>query len=179
MRDKNIITHDGVGTIVFGIDSSKNTDIQDINRLTEFFDKTGLDYEIPEDMKRSQWLKYMLNVSSNQPSAIFRMTFGQMQSNKNFMKLLTEIMKEVVKIAKAEGVNNTENMLQDALIKFNKMSADGKTSMLQDVLAHRKTEVEMFAGHIIKLGEKYSIKTPYNRILKNMIDVIEEDFDNV
>ena len=179
MRDKNIITHDGVGTIVFGIDSSKNTDIQDINRLTEFFDKTGIDYEIPEDMKRSQWLKYMLNVSSNQPSAIFRMTFGQMQSNKNFMKLLTEIMKEVVKIAKAEGVNNTENMLQDALIKFNKMSADGKTSMLQDVLAHRKTEVEMFAGHIIKLGEKYSIKTPYNRILKNMIDVIEEDFDNV
>ena len=52
------------------------------------------------------------------------------------------------------------------------MIPDGKTSMLQDVEAGRKTEVDMFAGTITKLGEKYNIQTPYNKILKEMLDII-------
>ncbi len=38
-------------------------------------------------MYRAYWIKYMLNVSSNQPSAILKMTFGQMQDNKNLLNL--------------------------------------------------------------------------------------------
>ena len=87
-------------------------------------------------------------------------------------------MKEVQNIAKAEGVNNTEKMIDEALVSFNKMIPDGKTSMLQDVEAGRKTEVEMFAGTMIKLGEKHNIPTPYNQVLKDMVDIIEEEQKN-
>jgi 2-dehydropantoate 2-reductase len=52
------------------------------------------------------------------------------------------------------------------------MIPEGKTSMLQDVEAGRKTEVEMFAGTMIKLGEKHNIPTPYNKILKEMIEIV-------
>ena len=55
------------------------------------------------------------------------------------------------------------------------MSPDGKTSMLQDIEAGRKTEVEMFAGTVIELGQKYNIPTPYNHILKDMIEIIEKN----
>ncbi len=66
-------------------------------------------------------------------------------------------------------------MIDEALVSFNKMIPDGKTSMLQDVEAGRKTEVEMFAGTMIKLGEKHNIPTPYNQVLKDMVDIIEEE----
>ena len=143
-----------------------------------YFDKIGLDYQTPNDMWRALWLKYMLNVSSNQPSAILGMTFGQMQSNKHFMNMLVKIMQEVQSIAKAEGVQNTQTMIEEALTVFNKMLPDGKTSMLQDVQAKRKTEIEMFAGTMITLGKKHNIPTPYNQILKDFIEIMHESFEN-
>ncbi len=175
MRAGNNITYDGIGKIVFGIKENAGTNIEDVQTVKNFFDKANIVYEIPNDMHRALWLKYMLNVSSNQPSAILKMTFGQMQSNSKFLEFLKKIMKEVQNIAKAEGVNNTEKMIDEALVSFNKMIPDGKTSMLQDVEAGRKTEVEMFAGTMIKLGEKHNIPTPYNQVLKDMVDIIEEE----
>lgn len=176
MRYGNNITHDGVGTIVFGVKDKTQTDIRDIELVKNYFDKVGLDYKIPDDMQRDLWLKFMLNVSSNQPSAILGMTFGQMQSNQKFMDFFVKIMEEVRKIAKAQGVKNTETMIDEALETFNKMIPEGKTSMLQDVESKRKTEVEMFAGTIIELGKKHNIPTPYNQIMKEMIEIIHESY---
>lgn len=176
MRYGNNITHDGVGTVVFGIKDKTQTDIRDIELVKNYFDKVGLDYKIPDDMQRDLWLKFMLNVSSNQPSAILGMTFGQMQSNQKFMDFFVKIMKEVRKIAKAQGVKNTETIIDEALETFNKMIPEGKTSMLQDVESKRKTEVEMFAGTIIELGKKHNIPTPYNQIMKEMIEIIHESY---
>lgn len=173
MRNGNNITYDGVGSVVFGVKNSLNTDINDIELLKKYFDKVGLDYIIPQDMFRSLWLKFMLNVSSNQPSAILKMTFGEMQNNKNFMKFLVNVMQEVQQVAKAEGVKNTDSMIDEALVTFNKMLPEGKTSMFQDVEAHRKTEVDMFAGTMIELGLKHNIPTPYNKVLKEMIEIVQ------
>jgi 2-dehydropantoate 2-reductase len=52
-------------------------------------------------------------------------------------------------------------------------SPDGKTSMLQDVEAGRKTEVEMFAGKVIELGKCLDIPTPVNEILFQTILALE------
>lgn len=176
MRDGNNITHDGVGTIVFGINDKTKTSEECIGRTKKYFDKAKIEYKIPEDMPHAYWLKYMLNVSSNQPSAILRMTFGDMQSNKKFMEFLVKIMKEVQAIAKAEGIKNTDKMIDEALKSFSKMTADGKPSTLQDVEGHRKTEVDMFAGTMIEFGKKHNIPTPYNMVLKDMLEVIQEGY---
>ena len=127
-------------------------------------------------MEYKLWLKYMLNVSTNQPSAILNMTFGQMQENEKFFDLSLNLMREVQKIAEAEGVSNTERMIPEALETFHKMSKDGKTSMLQDVLAKRKTEVDMFAGTMIELGKKHNIPVPYNKFMYEMIDIIQNNY---
>ncbi len=176
MRSGNVITFDGVGDIVFGIKNSEITDINDIERVKAFFDNAGITYKTPTDMLRAYWLKFMLNVSSNQPSAILKMTFGQMQQSPKFIEFAKEIMNEVKEIAKAEGVNNTETMIDEALTSFHKMIPEGKTSMLQDIEARRKTEVEIFASTVIELGKKHNIPTPYNMVLKDMINILQENF---
>ncbi len=148
--------------------------MNNVERVKKFFDKIGISYQIPDDIIRSLWLKYMLNVSSNQITAVLGFTFGEMMSNKNCMSLAKNVMKEVQAIAKAEGVNNTETMVEETVAHIKTMIPEGKTSMLQDVEAGRKTEVEMFAGTIIDYGKKHGIPTPYNKILKEMLDAIYE-----
>lgn len=177
MRDGNIITHDGISVVVFGVKDKSKTDIDDIEILKNYFDKVGIDYQTPEDMLRSYWLKYMLNVSSNQPSAILRMTFGEMQNNSKFVEFMKNIIAEVESVAKAEGVQNTETMCDEAIKTFYKMTPDGKTSMLQDVEAGRKTEVGIFADTMIAFGKKHNIPTPYNTVLKGLIEIIHENYE--
>lgn len=174
MRNGNDITFDGRGDIVFGVLNSDVTDKNYENILKNYFDKVGIDYKISDDIERSMWLKFMLNVSSNQLSAILHTTFGQMQKSEKIRKLLKNIMFEVLDIAKAKGVKNTQTMVAEAFKAFDAMIPDGKTSMLQDIEAGRKTEVEMFAGSVIKMGEKYCVPTPYNKFFKEMIEIIEE-----
>lgn len=174
VRCGNSVTHDDVNTIVFGAENNLG---ENVVAVKNFFDKVGINYKIPDDIKRSMWLKFMLNVSANQPTAILRMTFGDMFENTHFMKFAESIMREVQSVAKAEGVQNTETMVDEALKHLMTMTPEGKTSMLQDVEAGRKTEVDMFAGTVIELGKKHGIPTPYNKIMKEMIGIIEEHQD--
>lgn len=161
VREGRNITQDGVNTIVMGANE----------RIRKYFDKVEINYEIPNDIIRSMWLKFMLNVSSNQITALMRLTFGEMLNNKKCMEFVVNVMKEVQTIAHAEGVQNTETMIDDALEALKMMCPEGKTSMLQDVEAGRKTEVDMFAGVMIELGEKHNIPTPYNKVLKELIEI--------
>lgn len=170
VRNGRHITHDGVNTIVFGSDNVN--DIKNENKVKIFFEKVEINYLIPKDIIHSLWLKYMLNVSANQTTAIFRMTFGEMFKNEKCMEFAINIMKEVQAIAKVQGVNNSETLIDEALESLKTMTPDGKTSMLQDIEAGRKTEVDMFAGTIIKMGLEHNIPTPYNKIIKEILEII-------
>ncbi len=174
VRDGRSIIQDGRGKIVFGAKNSDNIHKQEL--VKEFFDKVGIYYEIPEDMEYALWLKYLLNVSTNQPTAVLNLTFGEMEQSKEFKEYCSGLMNEVQAIAKAKGIKNTENMIPRANAALKTMNPDGKTSMLQDVLAKRKTEVEMFAGTMIKLGKKYNVPVPYNKLMHEKICTIEANY---
>ncbi len=172
VRTGRNVVHDDYNILVFG---SENGLDERVLAVKDFLDKAHIKYEIPADIKYSLWRKFVLNVSTNQPSAILKMTFGEMQENKVFVQFATKIMQEVANIAKAEGVHNADNLVKDGLEALAMMCPEGKTSMLQDVEAGRPTEVDMFAGTIIRLGKKHNIPTPYNHALYEMIQIIQEN----
>lgn len=171
VRDANLVFQDGVGKIVFGSPYKENS--EKVEKLAEFFRRNNIDYEIPEDIIYSLWLKFTLNIFANQASAIMNLSFGEMK-NPKFKEFAKSVIKEVVSIAEKERVNGFENLETDALKALSLMSDDGKTSMLQDILACRKTEVDIFGGEILRLGEKYKIPVPYNQVMYDMIKVMEE-----
>lgn len=173
MRTGRVVSQDGIGQIVFG---GKNGHDENEACVKEFFDRLNIKYTVPEDMEHALWRKFMLNVSTNQPSAILNMTFGQMQRNEKFIEFSQKLMHEVQTAAKAEGVKNTETMIDEAMVDFNKMVENGKTSTLQDVLSHKKTEVDMFAGTMIEFGKKHGFATPYNQLMKEMIEIIHHNY---
>lgn len=157
-KDRNII-HDDVNKIV----TDKNSELE------EFFNSNNINYEIVKDIKSSMWQKFMLNIIANQLSAVTRKTFGEMNDLAYIEDLLWKILNEVIEIAKSEEVNNPKNLAKNAINTFRNMAPYGKTSMLQDIENEKPTEIDAFAGTIIKLGNKYNIKTPYNNLFKYLI----------
>ena len=164
VRNGNFVTQDGVGEIV----------VEKSSKLKEIFDEFKINYRMPDDIIYSMWLKYTMNLFSNQVSAILNMNFGELKRNSAFIDFAQKIIAEVRLVAEKKGVKNLENLEKDALGFLQKMCDEGKTSMLQDVLAGRKTEVDIFAGEIIRLGKLYEIPTPCNQVLYDLIKIVEE-----
>lgn len=169
MRVGNEVVQDGVGKIVFG-SVSREKDFA----VRKFFTRAGIDFDNPENIKYAKWLKYGLNIISNQSSCILKMTFGDMQDSKEFHVFAHNILKEVIELAKCEGVAGWENLEDDIMKALFTMVKDGRTSMWQDIDAGKKTELDIFAGTVLRLGEKYGVPTPYNKVFYDMIRILEE-----
>ena len=165
VRNGNSVTQDGVGEIVLEYD----------RKTVQILKDCSINYSIPEDINYALWLKFTMNIFSNQISAILNMTFGELKHNKIFRETAKKIISEVRSIAEKKGVRNLDNLERDALAALDKMCDEGKTSMHQDILAGRRTEVDMFAGEIIKLGKEFKIPTPYNQVLYDLIKIKEEN----
>ena len=83
-------------------------------------------------------------------------------------------MREVITLARAADVNLVEEDIDNWYAFLQTLHPEGRTSMLQDIEAGRKTEVDIFAGKMVELGKTYSIPTPVNETLLHAIKVIEE-----
>jgi 2-dehydropantoate 2-reductase len=173
LREDGSVIYTTSGKIFFG--EAVNSDISEkVRRVQDAFDRAGLKYETPPDMIRMLWWKLMINVGINQASAVMRAPYGVFQSSAEARALVDTLMREVVAIAERIGVNLTPRDLDDWNAVLETLSPKGKTSMLQDIEAGRKTEVEVFAGKIVELGKKHNIPTPVNQTLLTIIHVLEQ-----
>jgi 2-dehydropantoate 2-reductase len=118
----------------------------------------------------------MLNVGINQISAVLHTTYGSFSRLPEARELMRLACREVALLAEREGIALTEADIEDFFPIFARLAPDGKPSMLQDVEAHRKTEVEMFAGTVVAFGRRHGVPTPVNATLLAMIHVIEQSW---
>jgi 2-dehydropantoate 2-reductase len=95
------------------------------------------------------------------------------QSSPQAQALMETLMGEVIALAVPAGVNLVQQDVLDWYGILNGLSPRGKTSMLQDIEAGRKTEVEVFGGKVVELGETYGIATPANLTVLRIIEVLE------
>lgn len=146
-----------------------------VRRVQQALDRAGLAWETPEDMLRVLWRKFMMNVGINQASAVLRAPYAVFQNSAAAQALLTMLMQEVVCLAGAAGINLTDKDLQQWTPILHKLAPEAKTSMLQDIEAGRKTEVDIFAGKVVALGRQYGIATPANAMILQMIRALEDN----
>jgi 2-dehydropantoate 2-reductase len=173
LRQGNSVTYTNPGKIYFG-GSDNSVPSKRVLDVQEAFERAGIASEVPIDMIRMLWWKFMINVGINQASAVMRVPYGVFQSSSDAQTLMETLMREVLALAQRVGVNLGEQDLIEWRAVLNTLSPKGKTSMLQDIEAGRKTEVETFAGKVVDLGKNYGIPTPVNQAVLSIIHVLEQ-----
>ncbi len=172
VREGNRLTYSKPGRHIFG--EADNTVVSDrVRRVQEAFTAAGIAWETPKDMIRMLWWKFMINVGMNQASAVMRAPYGAFQTLPEARDLMEALMREVIALAAPAGVDLTEADIADWCKVLASLSPDGKTSMFQDIEAGRKTEVEIFGGTVVSLGQRYGVPVPVNRTLFQIIRVLE------
>jgi len=173
LRQGNRINYTNPGKHFFG--DAINTHVSKrVRRVQDTFSRAGISCETPADMMRMMWWKFMVNVGTNQASAVMRAPYGVFQSSANARALMEDLMREVITLAKVAEVQLSEKDLDDWYTVLDTLSGQGRTSMLQDIEAGRKTEVEIFGGKVVELGNLHGIPTPVNRTVLRIIQVLEQ-----
>jgi 2-dehydropantoate 2-reductase len=174
VRDGNSITYKNQGRILFG--EAKNSIVTSrVRSISDLFTKAAIAHEIPPDMIRSLWFKFMINVGVNQVSAVLGASYGVMQTSSDARELMDSAMREVISIARALEIDLSEKDIVEWYKVLGSLNPTGKTSMLQDVEAGRKTEVEMLAGTVIGLGKRLDLETSVNQQLFDTIQQLCPD----
>ncbi|HWP68093.1 MAG TPA: ketopantoate reductase C-terminal domain-containing protein, partial [Rectinemataceae bacterium] len=177
LRIGNKINFSTAGEIRFGDEKNNPNALSPrIAAVFRFFASHNVPASVPDDMIHALWFKYMLNVGINQWSALLRAPYGLFQTSPSSRALLADTMKEVIALSRALGTGLEENDIDVAFAAIAAVGGAGKTSMLQDIEAGRKTEVEAFAGIVVEKSKAFGLDAPINRALLLAIRAMEEGF---
>lgn len=163
-RNGRQVTYKDMGTLWIGTTDPYRNGAA-VNRLMAYFDSINFPYEYCSDITTRMWSKYLFSVGSNQSSACYHATNGEMSdpSGKAYA-MAHAAMHEVIDIAQKMEIDLSEQDIQfwDEVVSH--LDPSGKSAMLLDVEAGRPTEVEAFAGNVIRLGKKVGVATPVNEL---------------
>lgn len=174
MREGNRLSFQNAGRLQIGIRSPAQA--ERLRALEDFFRRAAVPFETVPDITRAMWYKFMINVGVNQTCMVYDTTYsGATAPEGRAREDMVAAMREVMRLAAAEGIALTEDDLASALTLLASLDPDGYPSMRQDALAGRRSEVELFAGTVIRLAEKHGLTVPVNRRYYERIMDMEKD----
>ncbi|MDP3143247.1 MAG: 2-dehydropantoate 2-reductase [Candidatus Omnitrophota bacterium] len=167
--------HAGSGETVIGRIDGK-IPVQ-LRQIREIFNKSGLETRISRDIKGLIWSKLIINVGINALTAITRLNNGKLVEFEGTRKILRDAVSEAVKVAKKKRI---KLIYDDPLAKVEAVceaTAANVSSMLQDVLKHKKTEIDFINAVIVREGQSLGIPTPVNSALVGLVKTAEQSYD--
>lgn len=165
------LTYTHPGEIRFGAAEETNPGV--VDSIAAFFRRAGIPHTVEANIEHRLWAKLMLNVGINQTCMAYGGTYGTATAPGEQNRCFIAAMREAMAVARAEGIELTEQDLGDMVDLIASIDPAGMPSMAQDRVAHRRTEVEEFAGTVIRLAEQHGILVPQNRWLYDRIREIE------
>jgi 2-dehydropantoate 2-reductase len=127
------------------------------------------------DIDTVLWRKLAINCAINPLTALYRCRNGDLAERPELTALVAKLCAEVRAIGIAAGQAQAVSDLQTQVMAVIRATANNRSSMLQDVLAGRETEIDYLTGYLLEQGRRHGIEAPGNAALlaavKNMSSV--------
>jgi 2-dehydropantoate 2-reductase len=171
------VRHAGFGETVVGrIDGKVPVYLRDIR---DILNKAGFKTRISKDIRSLLWSKLIINVGINALTAITHLRNGQLLEYEGTRNILRQAVSEAVKVTKRKRI---KLIYDDAIEKTEAVceaTAQNISSMLQDVLKKKMTEIDYINGAIVRQGQSLGISTPVNSMLLDLVKSIESSYDKI
>lgn len=135
----------------------------------------GFTTRVSSDPMKYIWAKLFVNVGINALSAIHRCLNGKLLEQLSIKLVMEKAVQEAELIARAKGIYIEEDPVQETF-RVCRMTENNVSSMHQDILLHRPTEINSINGAIVTEGERLGIATPVNAELVRQIKLIEASY---
>ncbi len=167
------IRHAGWGKTYLGELDGKKT--ERVTRFARMLEGAGIETEVSPAIQRVVWEKLLINVGINALAGLTGLKNGELLDYPETLELMEALVSEAVKVAGKKGIQ-----IEDDPLKKVKAVAEAtrtnRCSMGQDLDNRRRTEIDAINGAVVRQAEALGIHVPYNRMITNLIKVIEKTF---
>ncbi|MCL2652616.1 MAG: ketopantoate reductase family protein [Propionibacteriaceae bacterium] len=167
------VTYKSFGRLEFGEKVNTEPYSPQVRWLASLLEQAGIEYVIPPDMTRQLWWKFLINTGVNQVTAVLEAPYAVVQTPGPAREMMAATQQEVIAVAKAKGIGLTQADFEAWLGVLNGLAPGQYTSMAQDTLAHRPTEVDIFAGAMVRMGAESGVPVPVNTDLLRLLKAKE------
>ena len=129
----------------------------------------GIKAELSDDIVREIWQKYVFLVGLSGTTTTIRKPIGPIRSNPQTRAFLLDVMREVVAVGRAHGVELPQDYAQVRLQLADDVAPDMTSSMHHDLQRGNRLEVRWLAGGVVELGKAKGVPTPLNRAIADIL----------
>ncbi|NIA08213.1 MAG: 2-dehydropantoate 2-reductase [Nitrospiraceae bacterium] len=171
LLDEGYVRHAGRGRTVLGSASQNPETRQHLVSLAILLSSAGWPSQVVEDIYPYIWRKLIINVGINALTALSGLTNGELLQHRESIYLQNLAVTEAWKLSKKKGINlglgleETIEMVRSVC----RATSQNRSSMLQDRINARPTEIDYINGAITEWGERLGIATPINRTLTLLV----------
>ena len=151
------------------------TPMKMVEELAGLLTRAGMKTAALVDARGAQWTKLIFNAGTNPVGALTGLDHGAATFFPPTGELFEALIDEGLAVARALGIE-LHNDPKALVLKAANAPGKHKASMLQDVLAHRPTEVDFMNGAIVEWGEKLGVPTPLNRAAWALVKGLEDSW---
>ena len=129
----------------------------------------GIKAELSDNILGEIWQKYVFLVGLSGTTTTIRKPIGPIRENPQTRALLLDVMREVVAVARAHGVDLPENYAEVRLKLADDVAHDMTSSMHHDLDRGNPLEVRWLSGGVVELGRAKGVPTPLNRAIADIL----------
>ncbi len=167
---ENTVRHAGSGPTVIGPYSAG--DIPDkIHELSRAFNEASLETTVTRDIYPELWKKLLVNIGINPLTALTGLRNGQILDHPEILQIQEMAVREAFEILRLAGIDlhmDLDTCLETVRTVCKKTSKN-RSSMLQDRMNRRQTEIEFITGAILKIAGRLGMQAPVNEVLTNLV----------
>ncbi|MCZ6513523.1 MAG: 2-dehydropantoate 2-reductase [Nitrospinae bacterium] len=152
-------------------------DVSGLEKLSAAIDAGGIPCAVTPTVSRDLWAKMLYNCMLNGWSTVFDVPYGVLGESSHTRELMAAIAHEVYAVMTAAGYDTHWASAGDYIDTFYKHQLPPTTShepsMLQDIRAGKRTEIDALNGAVVTLGKQHDVPVPANTTLTRMIQFME------
>ncbi|MDD3676846.1 ketopantoate reductase family protein [Thauera propionica] len=140
--------------------------------LAALFVRAGFVARVDSDIVRARLAKLLINLAINPLAALFRVPNGALLEPPH-RALLDALVREALPVLRANGLELDEAAALARVHGVARATAANRASMLQDVLAGRRTEIDAITGALLPMAEAAGLEVPTHRAVHTLVRTIE------
>jgi 2-dehydropantoate 2-reductase len=157
------IEQNGQFRVVFGEPGRKPGPIA--QRIHGLFVAAGIPCELADDADLALWKKFAFITAVAGVCGVERMPLGEVVASGSARAMLADAMRETCAVAFARKIVMPSRFVEQGLEIAASFPRDSKPSLLHDLEAGRRLEIDALSGAIVRLGAEVGIPTPIHRLL--------------
>jgi|SRR5579864_6815864 len=129
----------------------------------------GIKAELSRNIRRDTWEKFVFLAALSGATTTMRATIGQIRANAQTRAFLLDLMREVVAVGRAHGIDLPADYAEQQLTLADGLAPDMTSSMRNDLERGNRLEVRWLAGGVVELGAAAGVATPLNRAIADIL----------